>query len=256
MRLTALIVDEECLARAHLRHLLEAQEVRVLGEAENASEARDRLDTIRPDLLLADVQMPGESGIELARELTGRPGSPQVIFVTGFSEYAVNAFEQNALDYLLKPVSAERLAITLKRAQERLASRPAPPQGRESSGTPSGAVCRLRALPVRADFAVRFLPLSSVLCVVARDKKVYACTQDGEYRALYTLTQLESMLPDDQFLRIHESSVVNLDAIRQLDFLGDHAYEICLSNSRRLRVGRMRYAELQRRIGLAPPSAA
>jgi two-component system LytT family response regulator len=258
--LSALIVDDEALARARLRRLLQLQDVNVIGEAETAAEARTLIADLRPDLLLVDVQMPGASGIELGRELADRQDGPQVIFVTGYSEYAVEAFEQNALDYLLKPVSAHRLTLSLDRARDRIAARlemtPDPSLSDIEEGTSpidsgNATPARLRSLPVRANFAVRFLPISDVLCVVAHDKKVYACTRGREYRTLYTLTQLESMLPEDQFLRIHESSTVNLDAIVQLDFLGDHAYEVCLLDNRRLRVGRTRYAELQRRMGLA-----
>jgi two-component system LytT family response regulator len=258
--LSALIVDDEAIARARLRRLLHLQGVDVIGEAATVADARTLVAGLQPDLLLVDVQMPGGSGIELGHELAARQDGPLVIFVTGYSEYAVEAFEQNALDYLLKPVSAHRLTLSLKRAQERIAARraitPDPSFSYIEDGTSpvdsgNAAPARLRLLPVRANFAVRFLPISDVLCVVAHDKKVYACTRGREYRTLYTLTQLESMLPEDQFLRIHESSTVNLDAIVQLDFLGDHAYEVCLLDNRRLRVGRTRYAELQRRLGLA-----
>ena len=171
--------------------------------------------------------------------------------MTGYSEYALAAFEKGALDYLVKPVTQERLSVALARLRERLADRQARAQEQqrvleqaEQDSTP------LRSLPIRADYAVRFLALDNILCLFARDKKVYALTAEGEHRTFYTLTQLESLLPPDRFVRIHDSSLVNLDAVVELLLLGDHTYEVRLSNRQRLRVGRTRYAELQRRLGL------
>ena len=122
--LTALIVDDEPLARAHLRRLLEAQHLSILGEAENVPEALQLTEDLRPDLLFLDIQMPGLSGMQAASALLHLAHAPLIIFVTGYSEHAVAAFEQDALDYLVKPVSPDRLTITLLRAKERLCDQP------------------------------------------------------------------------------------------------------------------------------------
>ena len=114
----------------------------------------------------------------------------------------------------------------------------------------AGKMRFLRNLPVRADYAVKFVGLDRILCIFARDKMVYARTDKEEFRIFYTLTQLESLLLDDRFVRIHDSAVVNIDSVVELLFLGDHTYEVRLTNGERIRVGRTRYAELQRRLGL------
>ena len=253
--LTAVIVDDEPLARSRLRRLLEAQGVQILGEAENAAVALQFTEDMRPDLLLLDIQMPGLTGMQMASALLHLEAAPLLIFVTGYSEYAVAAFEQDALDYLVKPVTLERLATTLTRARERLANKQARAQARQSLLERASELPPLRSLPVRADYVVRFLPLPEILYAIARDKSVLVSTKEGEHRTYYTLTQLESLLPSDRFLRIHDSSLVNLDAVMELIFLGDHAYEVRLSNNQLLRVGRTRYAELQRRMGLNSPKA-
>lgn len=251
--ITTLIVDDEPLARARLRRLLESQEVQVLGEAENATTALQLAEDLQPNLLFLDIQMPGLTGMQMASALLHLEAAPLLVFVTGYSEHALNAFEVDALDYLVKPVTPERLAITLARVRERLADRQARTQG-QSLSVPQ--IPPLRSLPVRADYAVRFLPIADILCAVAREKRVFVRTTEGEYRTYYTLTQLETLLPADRFLRIHDSFLVNLDAVVELLYLGDHTYEVRLTDQQRLRVGRTRYPELQRRLGLTtrPPA--
>jgi two-component system, LytTR family, response regulator len=252
--MTALIVDDEPLARVHLRRLLEAQGVQVVGESENAARALEQAEDLRPDLLLLDIQMPGLTGMQMASALLHLDPAPLVIFVTGYSEYAVAAFEHDALDYLVKPVSAARLAKTLVRARERLADVQARKEAQQQISERAVAAPPLGRLPVRADYVVHLLRVEEILCAMAREKRVFVRTKNGEYRTYYTLTQLEALLPKDQFLRIHDSCLVNLDHVEELIFLGNHAYEVRLSNNQRLPVGRTRYAELQRRVGLDAPT--
>jgi DNA-binding LytR/AlgR family response regulator len=248
--MTALIVDDEPLARVHLRRLLDAQGVRVVGESENAARALEQAEDLRPDLLFLDIQMPGLSGMQMASALLHLDPAPLLIFVTGYSEHAVAAFEHDALDYLVKPVSAERLAKTLVRARERLADAQACREARQRISERVVEAPPLRRLPVRSDYVVHLLRVEEIMCAVAREKRVFVRTKASEFRTYYTLTQLEALLPRDQFLRIHDSCLVNLDQVEELLFLGNHAYEVRLSDDQRLPVGRTRYAELQRRLGL------
>ena len=254
--ITALIVDDEPLARAHIRRLLESQEVQVIGEADNAAMALQLTEDLRPDLLLLDIQMPGLSGMQMASALLHLESAPLLIFVTGYSEHAVAAFEHDALDYLVKPVVPERLAKTLVRARERLTDMKLRREVQQRVLQSAAKSEPLRRLPVRGDYAVRLIRIEDIICIVARDKRVLVRTQDGEHRTYYTLTQLETLLPSEHFLRIHESYIVNLDIVEELLFLGNHAYEVRLSNTERLPVGRTRYAELQRRLGLTSVSSS
>jgi DNA-binding LytR/AlgR family response regulator len=248
--MTALIVDDEPLARSHLRRLLEAQGVDVIGDAETAAQALQLAEDLRPDLFLVDIQMPGLTGLQMAGALLHLDPAPLIVFVTGYSEHAVAAFEHGALDYLVKPVAADRLAKTLVRARERLADAQARRAAEQRVIEQMAEAPPLRRLPVRLDYAVRLLRIEEIVCAVAREKRVYVRTQDGEHRTYYTLTQLETLLPRENFLRIHDSCLVNLERVEELIFLGNHAYEVRLTNNQRLPVGRTRYAELQRRLGL------
>ena len=262
--LAALVVDDEPLARAHLRRLLETLGVRVVAEAASATDALLLAEMYHPDALFLDIEMPGLSGMHLAAAVAGLDPAPEIVFVTGYSQYAVAAFERNALDYLVKPVAADRLLQTVTRLRQ--ASRV-----KQASGAKSGALpafldvapsAPLRRLPVRTDYAVRLLRLPHIVVCLARDKKVTVRTQTEtdereEFRTYYSLAQLEKLLPgpdaggDATFLRVHESALVNLDRVEELLFLGNHDYELRLSDDSAVPVGRTRYAELRRRLGLS-----
>ncbi len=248
--LTALIVDDEPLARAHLRRLLDAQQIQTVGEAENAMQALQGVEDLHPDLLFLDIRMPGLNGMQVASALLHRKDAPLLIFVTGYSEHAVSAFEHDALDYLVKPVAPDRLAKTLLRARERLANNRLRRDARErvlqqAAGTPP-----LRRLPIREEYAVRLVRVEEIVCAAARDKRVFVHTAQGEHRTYYTLTQLETLLPPEQFLRVHDSCLVNLERIEEVLFLGNHSYALRLTGGLQVPIGRTRYPELQRRLGL------
>lgn len=249
MMLTVLIVDDEPLARTHLRRMLEAQSVQILGEAGSAPEALGQAEDLRPDLITLDVQMPGLSGLQMAGALLQLDTPPLIAFVSGFAEHATEAFDQNAVDYLLKPVEPERVARMLVRVRERLADRLARQQSgsRIEEQSPQPPLTRL---PIRGDYKVKLVRLEEIFCATAREKRVYVRTPEGEHRTYYTLNQLESLLPVEKFLRIHDSCIVNLDRVIELLFLGNHAYVVRLEDNQQLPVGRSRYAELQRRLGI------
>lgn len=247
--LRAIIVDDEPLARAHLRKMVEALGVEVVTEAQNALVAIQAAEDSRPDVMFVDVQMPEISGLQLAGTLIQLDEPPLIVFVTGYSEHALAAFDHDALDYLVKPVASGRLAKTLARVRLRLTDKSARDAAQARIGeriqeTP------LKRLPVREQYSVRLVRVEDIYCATARNKRVYIHTTDSEYGTYYTLTQLEYLLPREMFCRAHESSIVNLERIEQIHFLGNHSYSISLTNGLQIPVGRTRYAELQRRLGL------
>ena len=186
--------------------------------------------------------------MQIAGALSRLAEPPLLVFVTGYSEYAMTAFEHDALDYLPKPVAADRLAQSLTRARKRLAERPA--RGilaRPVTELPVGKTTR--RLPVRANYAVRLIRVEEIVCGIAREKRVLIRTAQEEHRSQYTLTQLEGLLPPS-FLRVHDSAIINLDKTEEILFLGNHTYAVRLTEGLQVPVGRGRYAELQRRLGL------
>jgi len=210
--LRVLIVDDEPLARARARRLVDAAGgAVVVGEAGSAAEARGLIASLHPDLLLLDIQMPGEDGFALLRDLAPRPA---VVFVTAFDHYAVRAFEENAVDYLLKPYRAERLAQALERARADLA-RP-----EELSQRLAGLLESLREQapsPHLERFAVRLgnrqiiVKADEVMWFGAEEKLVFAATATHRHYVNFTLDQLERRLDPRRFVRVHRSAIANLD---------------------------------------------
>lgn len=249
--LTAILIDDEPLALVHLKRLLENQGVQILATSESAHRALELVLQNQPDLLFLDIQMPETTGIQLAAALQGIPQPPLLVFATGHSEYALPAFEYHALDYLLKPISPDRLIKTLTQAYARRQERLANTTPTEKSVAPPVP----RYLPVRTDYALRFLAFDEIVYCQSKDKKVLLhTTQREELRTTQSLLSLEELLPEDAFLRTHDSYLVALSQIQELLFLGNHEYQLQLREGTRIPIGRTRYAEVRRRLGLASVS--
>jgi DNA-binding LytR/AlgR family response regulator len=241
----AMIVDNKPEARAHLRRLLEAEGVAVVGEAASGDAAFVKAAELHPDLLLMTTEMPGLTALQLTSTLMQLDPAPLFVFVTDHPEDAVG-FDCGALDCLTRPISPDRLAAMLARARSRLAN------ARATQSTPELRVAASppRRLPVRINYVVHLLRVEEIVCAVTRQRRVIVFTKKSEYSTHYTLTWLAQYLPREQFMRIHESSVVNLNEVDELIFLGNHAYEVRLSNDQRCPVSRMHYDELRRALGL------
>ena len=249
--LRAVIVDDEPLARARARRLLdEIGGVTVVGEADSADAARRTLAATTPDLLLLDIQMPGEDGFALLASLEKRPA---VIFVTAFDQYAVRAFEENAADYLLKPYRRERLAEAVERARRDLAS----PE--ELSARLTQLLGALQA-PVSAHlerFTVRLgnrqliLRSEEVLWFGAEDKLVFAATEKDRHYVNFTLDQLEQRLDPQKFVRVHRSAIANLDwaAALRPGFAGTYRLQLRDAARTEVPVSRIRARQLRERLG-------
>lgn len=223
---TALIVeDEPRLARALERQLAAAwPALQLVGIAPDGLAATTLALERLPDVLFLDVRMPGRSGLEAAEAIADdwpedRP-TPLIVFITAYDEFAVAAFERAAIDYLLKPVTPERLAQAVARLQERLAARrpdrPAGEQaellrGVQSLGAPSAAAGEppLRILRAGLGNTVRMIPVSEVICFEATDKYVNVVTADGEALVRMSLRELAARIDDPDFVQVHRSVLVN-----------------------------------------------
>jgi two-component system LytT family response regulator len=251
--LRILIVDDEPLARARLRNMLEGLVgAQIAGEAGSASEARQQLDAAAVDLLLLDVQLPGEDGFELLRSLERRPA---VIFVTAFDQYAVRAFEENAADYLLKPFSRERLAHAIERARrdlerpEELSRRLAELlEGLDRSRAPSQW---LERFAVRVGTRQLILKAEEVTWFGAEDKLVFAATASDRHYVNFTLDQLEQKLDPARFARVHRGAIVNLDFAAALrpGFAGTYRLQLKDPARTEVPVSRARARQLRERLG-------
>jgi DNA-binding LytR/AlgR family response regulator len=228
---TAVIADDEPHLAAYLRELLRKAwpALDVVAVARNGVEAAERIAALEPDLAFLDIKMPGLTGLEVAQGIEGRT---RVVFVTAYDEFAVAAFEQQALDYVLKPVQAERLARTVERLQRELAASPAAPldataNDNASTADADAADPRLAAVLRQLLAAPRSTPLryvrasqgeithqvdvADVLFFQADDKYTCVRTASAEHLIRTTISELASQLDPDRFVQVHRSTIVNLD---------------------------------------------
>jgi len=229
--MNVLIVDDEPLAREGLLMLLrEESSVTAVSQARNGGEAVEMIRAERPDLVLLDVQMPQMDGFGVLKEI-GAERMPPVIFVTAHDQYAVRAFEISAVDYLLKPVTAERFQTAFARATSRLQA-PAADDSARQMITMLDAMAhpprRLSRFAIRSAERTIFVPVQAVDWIEASQN--YVCLHVGEARHLVhvSMNSLEAALDPDCFLRVHRSHIVNLARIRQVWSLvrGQHVIEL------------------------------
>jgi two-component system, LytTR family, response regulator len=235
------IVDDEELARRVVReYLADAPDVEVVAECANGFEAVKAVAELRPDLLFLDVQMPKLNGFEVV-ELVGRDVA--VIFTTAHDEYALRAFEINAVDYLLKPFAANRLVEAVARARERLARRERTPvQALAAAARPAG-VPSTRVL-VRDGARVHVIQADRIDYVQAQDDYVSYCAGGQQYLKEQTLAEAEASLDPTRFVRIHRSYLLNLDRLVRVE-LDDRENRIAiLTTGERLPVSRAGHARL------------
>lgn len=240
-----LLVDDEQPARERLRRLLEAERrIEVVGEAEDGPEALEQIGVLEPDLVFLDIQMPGCDGLEVVASLP-RP-RPKIIFCTAFDEYAVDAFELQALDYLLKPINRARLATALERLE-----RPAAEEERESAldGLQRAVPGRSSRFLARRGNRYFVIPRADVLGFVSADGLTRVQTAEHHYWMQPSLSELESRLAPESFFRVSRSAIVNLEAISEIVPLPGGQGEIRLTNGLEIEVSRRRFKDLLTRLG-------
>ena len=237
-RLGALLVDDERLARAELKTLLQPHaEIEVLGEAQDVEDALAKVGELAPDVLFLDIQMPGASGFELLERL---PPGLRVVFVSAYSEFALRAFEVNALDYLLKPVNPRRLAETVARLMKKDGERV---QGRRVLHPNDPLI-----FPGAASSAsYRVVRVREIACILAARDSTEVVTADGRRTVVSrSLKEWEELLPERHFLRIHRSTMVNVDAVEKIEPWFHSAFRIHVRKLAEPLVVSRRFASLLR----------
>jgi DNA-binding LytR/AlgR family response regulator len=244
-----LLVDDEAPARSRMARMLsDFKDLQVVGEATNGLEALQASQNLKPDLAFLDIEMPELNGLEVAEAWGGE--GPAVVFVTAYSEHALKAFELSALDYLVKPVSPERLAETVERVRERKSPQPLAHLQRFLEKLEEGRSRRRMAVKCGAKYRV-FDP-SQVSAVIARDHYAVLLVEGQELLADDSLDTLAQRLDNGRFLRIHRSAIINLDFLKELEHEGDRKYLAVLSDpsKTRLPVSRERLDELKKVLEL------
>lgn len=235
----ALIVDDERLARKELRSMLAKYEnLSVTGEAEDVPSAISAIEKTNPDIIFLDIQMPGKSGFDLLEEIEL---NAKIIFVTAFDEYAIRAFEVNALDYLLKPITPERLNKAIARLQL-------------DNDEKEQSVKKLNyddRLFLSLDSHLQFLKISSILSInAAGDYTEVLLSENKKRLTLKSMKEWESRLPENYFCRIHRSTIVNLEYIDRLEEWFNYSYRVYIKGVKNPYLLSRRYAaKLKTKLG-------
>jgi len=244
--MNVLIVDDEPLAREGMRLLLGDEGIRDVQEARNGAEAVAKIRAQRPDLVLLDVQMPETDGFAVLREL-GAEAMPPVIFVTAHDEYAIQAFEVNAVDYLLKPVARDRFQQALARVRER-----PPPQGEADNANVQALLQQLTAKPrflarvaLRSAGRISFVNVEDIQYVQAAENYVQLHLKTARHLLHVPIATLENSLDPEMFLRIHRSMIVNVRQVKELE-TGPHGeYIVVLQGGAKLQSSRSYHEKIK-----------
>jgi two-component system LytT family response regulator len=244
--LRIIVADDERPARRFLVGLIKAcSGVQLVGEASTGEEAVALIEAVRPHLALLDLQMPELGGLDVVRRVR-KDATPLVAFVTAFDDYAVEAFELNAIDYLLKPVQKERLQATLDRARERVRQ---PDRAEDRAATLANAAAAyeraarrqyLERIPVRKRDEVVILPIRQIASVVAEGELLHITTIANErYTITHRLHALQARLDPRRFVRLGRGTLANVDVISRVSPMPGGTYLAKLTNGQELAVSRI-----------------
>jgi two-component system LytT family response regulator len=241
--LRVVLADDERPARRFLVNLLKTfPDVQVEGEASNGREAVELIERLKPDVALLDINMPEVTGLNVAKLVKAR-ATPSIIFVTAYDEYAVQAFELNAVDYLLKPVEQERLAAALDRARARTNSPTERIAGLNAASTTLDAVTRrqyLERIPVRRRDETVILPVRQIASIEADGELLHLTTIGNErYTISHRLHALEARLDPRRFVRLSRGALVAVDLIQKVSPMPGGTYQVLLSNGQTLVASRI-----------------
>lgn len=242
-----LIIEDEEPARALLKHYLrDHDEIEIVGECPDGFCGLKEIKEKSPDLILLDIQMPRLTGFELLELLDNKP---EIIFTTAYDEYAIRAFEMNAVDYLLKPFSQERFNHAIKRALERVSegaslNKNIEKMSREGAeGQPT-----ISRIVVKKGSSIRFIPVNDISRIEAEDDYVMIYHSEGKALKQQTMKYYETGLPPENFARIHRSAIVRIDNIERIEPYGKETYRAVLKDGARLPVSRSGYKLLKEKI--------
>ncbi len=236
--LKAIIVDDEAPARSELRFLLDEQgQVDVVAEAASVREAIEKLKEYPCDVMFLDVNMPEASGLQLADALQHLKYPPAVVFITAYSEFALDAFKVNAIDYLVKPVEQDRLAQAISRVREQVSLHM---QAQKSE-----------RIPVEKGGKKILIGIDKIRFVMARDDYAFLQTDADRYFSTVSLAQLEKRLDGHGFFRVHRSYLVNLSLIEEVESVAGGTLLLTLNGvEEKIPVSRRRVSALKKALGL------
>jgi two-component system LytT family response regulator len=239
----AIIIEDEQPARDIIRHYLSKHtDIELVGECPDGFSGLKAIHELKPNLVFLDVQMPKLTGFEML-ELMDE--TPQIIFSTAFDQYAIKAFELNAVDYLLKPYSQDRFDSAVQKALERLQKTDNTLEIKKLSEHVSEQIETLDRIVVKLGSKIKVIPIDTLLYIESQDDYVMVYTNEGKYLKQQTMKYFEKHLETSTFCRIHRSYLVNINTIKQLELYEKNSYLAVLSNGAKLKVSDNGYKALR-----------
>ncbi len=249
MIINAVIVEDEKPARDLVRSYLKPFEsIEIKAEYADGFTGTKGINKIKPHLVFLDVQMPKISGFELLELLDFQP---EIIFTTAYDQYALKAFEMNAIDYLLKPFSKNRFEEAVKRAIKRIvASEKQDDTVKKSILFKMGTGETIDRIVVKSGSTINVIPVDDVIYIDAQDDYVMVYTKEDRFLKQQTMKYFDENLPDNQFIRVHRSFIVRIDKINKLEQYGKESYKVIMNNNQSVPVSRSGYTRLKEKLGL------
>lgn len=237
MKIKVAIIDDETPARKLIRRFLEKYpNIEIIGEAVDGLTGLKLINTLKPDLVFMDIKMPKISGLEMVEVLSELP---VIIFTTAYTEFAIEAFEKNAIDYLLKPFSAQRFEQALNKAMESIAKNDLKkPETKNSNG-------KLQRIVIKNNDSLEIITLDELYMVEAQDDYVFVYTQKSRYLKSERMKFLEENLDNQTFIRIHRSYIININHVKKIELLGKDSYIAILTNGLKAKISKERYKKLK-----------
>jgi two-component system, LytTR family, response regulator len=245
MNTTCLIIDDEKLARELLREFLETfPQIEIIGECNKGTDAVEQINKLKPDMIFLDVQMPGMNGFDVLDEIEHEP---YVIFTTAYDQYAIKAFERNAVDYLLKPLDQERFKLAVDRALKRK---------KMEEGNLEDLLGSLRTVPPRTSYDSHIfvqkseklfnLPVEEIIYLEASGDYTVISTKNDQFVSSSGIGKLEEIMNPDTFIRVHRSTIVNVNFLKEIERHFNGGMVVKMQNGKSFPVSRT-YAKLIRK---------
>lgn len=249
MTINAVIVEDEKPARdLIISYLKPFRSIKIKAEFADGFTGIKGINEIKPHLVFLDIQMPKLSGFELLELLDHQP---EIIFTTAYDEYALKAFEMNAVDYLLKPFAKSRFEEAVNRAVKRiLASEKQNDLAKKRVFFEKGTGETIERIVIKSGNSINIIPVDDVIYMEAQDDFVLVYTHDGRHLKQQTMKYFEENLPGNKFIRVHRSFIVRIDNINKIEQYGKESYKVILNNNRSVPVSRSGYARLKDKLGL------
>lgn len=246
-KIRTIIIEDEEPARQLLKTFLQSfEEIDLIGECSDGFSGLKNINEMQPDLVFLDIQMPRLTGFELLELLDDMP---EIVFTTAYDEYALKAFELNAVDYLMKPFSKQRLRQAVDKVKERFYLKH---DSREKVGKlveqMQYKTRPLERVVVKSGSKIHIIPVQDIEQIEAQDDYIMLHTTQGRFMKKETMGTMEQNLPEDSFIRIHRSNIVNVSQIQRIEQYGKESYLVFLKNGNQVSVSKSRIKDLKREL--------